>query len=134
MKKTFIIGGIIGASLLLTAGGCDGPSAAEKASENASTAADNFEVQRKIVGLNTRTDKYVFYVEGRCSIERSNGDLIVMCKQGENKFKKHMVGGATDVVWVATQLEDIDVSVYKTRVILKPEGLIPEVELSVGVQ
>lgn len=133
-KKTFAIGGVIVASLLLTAGGCDGPSQAEKASQNTSTAADNFEVQRKIVGINTRTDKYLFYVEGRCSIDRSNGDLIVTCKQGPNDFKKHYIGGATDVAWVATQMEGIDVSVYKTRVILKPEGIIPEVELSVGVQ
>lgn len=133
-KKTFAIGGVIAASLLLTAGGCDGPSQADKASENTSTAADNFEVQRKIVGINTRTDKYLFYVEGRCSIDRNNGDLIVTCKQGPDQYMKHYIGGATDVAWVATQLAPIDVSVYKTRVILKPEGLIPEVELSVGVQ
>ena len=120
--------------LTLTAGGCDGPSQAQKASENLSTAADNFEVTRKIVGINTRTDKYLFFVEGRCSIEDQNGRLIVTCKHGENDYRKHFVGSATDVVTVATQLDAVDVSVYKTRIILKPEGLIPEVELSTGVQ
>lgn len=121
--------------LTLTAAGCDN-SQAENASKNASTAADNFEVQRKIVGINTRNMEYVFFVEGRCSIERSN-DLVVMCKHGENDYRKHYLGlpqGASDVIWVATQLEGIDVSVYKTRIILKPEGIIPEVELSTGVQ
>lgn len=110
--------------------------AAQKVSENISTAADNFEVQRKIVGINTRNMEYVFYVEGRCSIERQT-DLLVTCKHGDNDYRKHYLGlpqGASDVVWVSTQLKGIDASVYKTRIILKPEGIIPEVELSTGVQ
>lgn len=106
---------------------------AEVAGENLSTAADNFEVQRTIVGINTRTDKYLFYVEGRCSIERA-GDLIVTCKHGENDYRKHYVGQATDVAWVATQQGGIDVSVYHTRIIIKPESLLPDLELSLGKQ
>jgi len=112
--------------------GCS--SDAQTASKNVSTAADNFEVQRRIVGINTRTDKYIFYVEGRCSIERNSGDLIVTCKQGPNDYRKHYIGGATDVAWVSTQMEGIDVSVYHTRVIVKPEGIIPDIELSGGKQ
>lgn len=129
MKRSTKITTIITAltlGLLTTAAGCD--SAAQTASQNTSTAADNFEVQRKIVGINTRTDKFLFYVEGRCSIERQ-GDLIVLCKHGENDFRKHYIGQATDVAWVATQMEGIDVSEYQTRVILKPEGIIPDLEL-----
>ncbi|AMM44428.1 hypothetical protein MUDCAT_61 [Arthrobacter phage Mudcat] len=137
MKKLWL--GVAAIALVIgtTAAGCEGPSQSEVASKNSSTAADNFEVQRKIVGLNTKNMQYVFFVEGRCSIERSEGDLITMCKHGENDFRKHYLGlpaGATDVIWTATQQESIDVSVYKTRVILKPEGLIPEIELSMGVQ
>mgnify|MGYP003574932758 CR=1 FL=1 len=131
-KQLAAVAVIIGVTFGLAA--CD--SQAKKASDNISVAADNFEVQRKIVGLNTRNMEYVFFVEGRCSIERA-GDLLVTCKHGENDYRKHMLGlpgGATDVVWVNTQMAGIDVSVYKTRIILKPEGIIPEVELSTGVQ
>lgn len=117
------------AALLLT--GCT--SDAAKVSENISTAADNFEAQRKIVGVNTRTDKYLFYVEGRCSIERQ-GDLIVICKHGENDYRKHIVGQATDVAWVVTQEAGMDASVYHTRIIVKPENLLPSLELSAGKQ
>lgn len=131
IKKLAIIGSALAGSILLSAAGCE--SDASKASENISTAADNFEVQRKIVGVNTRTDKYLFYVEGRCSIERQ-GDLIVTCKHGPNDYRKHMVGQATDVAWVSTQEEGIDVSVYHTRIILKPENLLPGLELSAGKQ
>lgn len=130
-QKTTAIAAVILAAFLTTAAGCE--SDASKASENISTAADNFEVQRKIVGVNTRTDKYLFYVEGRCSIERQ-GDLIVTCKHGPNDYRKHMVGQATDVAWVSTQEEGIDVSVYHTRIIFKPENLLPSLELSAGKQ
>lgn len=106
---------------------------AQKASENISTAADNFEAQRKIVGVNTRTDKYLFYVEGRCSIERQ-GDLIVVCKHGENDYRKHILGQATDAAWIVTQEAPMDVSVYHTRIIVKPENLLPSLELSTGKQ
>ncbi|WNM64563.1 hypothetical protein SEA_MIDNIGHTRAIN_76 [Arthrobacter phage MidnightRain] len=131
MKRTIAIAAVLTAGLLSTAAACD--SDAKKASENTSTAADNFEVQRKIVGVNTRTDKYLFYVEGRCSIERE-GDLVIICKHGENDYRKHYIGKANDVAWVVTQEKGIDVSVYHTRIIIKPENLLPSLELSAGKQ
>lgn len=130
MKRTTklaAVGAALTIGLLTTAAGCGEP-AAKMASQNLSTAADNFEVQRKIVGVNTRTDKYLFYVEGRCSIERS-GDLIVTCKQGDNDYRKHYIGQATDVAWVSTQMDGIAVSEYRTRVVINPEGIIPDLEL-----
>lgn len=130
-KTSLVLAGLLGATLLLTAAGCESDS--QVASKNVSTAADNFEVQRKIVGINTRTDNYLFYVEGRCSIERA-GDLIVICKHGPDDYRKHYLGSATDVAWVATQEAGIDVSVYHTRIILKPENLMPDLELSTGKQ
>ncbi len=128
-KSTAIVVTALATAALLT--GCT--SDAKTASDNLSKAADQFEVQRKIVGVNTRTGEYLFYVEGRCSIERQ-GDLIVTCKQGPNEYRKHYIGQATDVAWVSTQMEAIDVSVYHTRVVVKPEGLIPEIDLQGGKQ
>jgi hypothetical protein len=128
-KPAIIAATLVAAALALT--GCQ--SDAKKASDNISTAADNFEVQRKIVGVNTRTDKYLFYVEGRCSIERQ-GDLLVTCKHGPDDYRKHYVGQANDVAWVTTQEAGIDVSVYHTRIIIKPENLLPGLELSAGKQ
>jgi len=124
-RKPAIIA-VVALSSALALTGCE--SAASTASKNASTAADNFEVQRKIIGVNTRTDNYLFFVEGRCSIERA-GDLIVTCKHGENDYRKHYVGQATDVAWVSTQMDGIDVSEYHTRVVVKPQGIIPDIDL-----
>ncbi|SDH55013.1 hypothetical protein [Microbacterium sp. 77mftsu3.1] len=111
--------------------GCE--SDAAKVSENISTAADNFEVQRLIVGINGITDKVLFSVEGRCSITR-DGDLVVTCKHGENDYRKHIVGLSDNVTFISTQLEGIDASVYHTRIILKPENILPDFDLSTGKQ
>lgn len=116
----------IAGALLIGATACQ--SDAKTASDNLSKAADQFEVQRKIVGINTRTGDYLFYVEGRCSIERQD-DLLVTCKQGPSDFRKHYVGKATDVAWVSTQMDPVKVDVYRTRVVLKPEGIIPNIDL-----
>lgn len=115
------------AAALLT--GCE--SAASTASKNVSTEADNFQVQRKIVGLNTRTGEFAFYAEGRCSVERENGDLVALCKHSETDYRKHLLLEATDIFVSVTQLAPIDVSEYHTKVILKPQGLIPDIDLKV---
>jgi hypothetical protein len=128
-RKPVIVACALAAVTLLS--GCT--SDAKTASDNLSKAADQFEVQRKIVGINTRTGDYLFYVEGRCSIDRQ-GDLIVTCKQGENDYRKHFVGQATDVAWISEQLGPIDVSVYHTRIVIKPEGIIPDIDLQGGKQ
>ena len=105
--------------------------AAETASRNVSVAADNFEVQRLIVGVNGITDEVLFSVEGRCSITR-DGDLVVICKHGENDFRKHIIGLSDNVTFVSTQLEGIDVSQYHTRIILRPQTIVPDFDLAVS--
>ena len=134
MKKKLITSASILAVGALALTGCGGPSNAQRANENLSIAADNFEVQRHIVGVNGITDKYAFEVVGRCSVNDQGQQLEVTCKHGPNEYKKHMIGLSDNVFYVAEQLENVDVSVYHTRVIIKPETLIPELELQTGVQ
>lgn len=116
-------------AVLLSGTGCE--TDADVASRNLSTAAEQFEVQRLIVGVNGITDEVLFSVEGRCSIER-DGDLIVTCKHGPDDFRKHYVGLSDNVTFVATQLEGIDASVYHTRIILKPQNILPDFDLTTG--
>lgn len=119
----------IGVALAVTAGGC---SEASTASQNISTDADNFKIQRKIVGINTRTDKYLFYVEGKCSIERNDDALIALCKYGENDFRKQYMGKSTDTFWSSIQTVGVPADVYHTKIVLKPEGVIPDLELNLS--
>lgn len=130
-KKTIAAMSALAVGALALAG-CT--SNAEKANLNLSTAADNFEVQRHIVGINGITGSYEFEVVGRCSVNDQGHQLEVTCKHGANEYRKHMIGLSDNTFYVAEQLEAIDVSVYHTRVIIKPETLIPELELQTGVQ
>lgn len=132
MKKiTKVIGSVIVAGMVgMGLVACE--SGADKVNQNLSTAADNFEVQRHIVGINGITGKYEFEVVGRCSINDQGNQLEVMCKHAENDYRKHMVGLSDNTFYVAEQLDPINVSEYHTRIILKPQNLIPNVDLQIS--
>lgn len=126
--KRLIAAGLVALGALALAG-CT--SDADKASQNLSTAADNFEVQRMIVGINGITDEVLFSVEGRCAITR-DGDLVVTCKHGDDDVRKHYLGLSDNVTYVSTQMEGVDASVYRTRIVLKPQSILPDFDLSMG--
>ena len=117
---------------ILVVTGCT--SDADRASQNISTAADQFEVQRHIVGINGITDEVLFEVEGRCSIERREHDLMATCKHDDDDFRRHHIGISDNVTYVVTQMEGIDVDVYRTRIIIKPENIVPNFDLVTGEQ
>ena len=110
---------------------CEGD--AQVASKNLSRAADMFEIQRRIVFVNGITDKYVLVIEGRCSLGSgiSARSLTVTCKTGPDAYKKHFLGLSDNMTWFAEQLESKSVSVYHNRVVLKPQSIIPEIDLRV---
>jgi len=121
---------IIAACLLALAAVAGCSSDADVASHNISKAADNFEINRRIVFYNGITGAYILSVEGRCSLGNfdSAGQLSVTCKTGPNAFKKHFLGLSDNVTYFAEQLEGADVSVYHYRVIFKPQTIIPDVD------
>lgn len=125
--RRIIIGLMAVAAIAVT--GCT-QSNADTASKNLSTAAEQFEVQRKIVGINGITDKVEFEVEGRCSIEiPGNRTLEVICKHGPNDLRKHYVGLSDNMFFISTQLEGLKVDEFRTRVILKPQSIVPDYDL-----
>ena len=130
------VAGVLAIPALLT--GCQ--SDADKAGYNMSQEAEQFNVQREIIGTNTRSGEFLFHYVGRCSLESGTGDssmpgyLQIMCKHGENDYRKHYEKEATDLHIHTTQLEPIDVSVYHTKILVKPENLIPEFDLETGEQ
>lgn len=127
-KFLFAAGLLTGAAVILT--GCASDSTI--ADENIKTAAEQFEVQRTIIGINGITGKTIFFAEGRCSFEDYEGRFDLICRYGPDEYRKHVfILGDQDSVTV-TQEESIDVSVYHTRIIIKPENLLPEFDLEVG--
>lgn len=105
---------------------------ADKTSKNLSKAAEQFEVQRRIVGINGITDKVLFEVEGRCSIETPTDLLEVVCKHGPNDYRKHFVGLSDNVTFITVQMQGVDANAYRTRIILKPENILPDFDLVTG--
>ena len=106
-------------------------SEADVASRNLSTAADNFEIQRRIVFYNGITDSYMLEVTGLCSINPDgvDGQLEVTCKTGPETFRKHFLGLSDNVTYFAEQIEDGAVSEDQYRVIFRPEVIVPDPEL-----
>ena len=124
MKK--ILAAVAGLTMLVTLTGCDDD--AYIASENLSKAADNFEIPRRIVFVNGITDEYLLEISGRCSIADQGNQLEVVCKEGENAFKKHFLGLSDNVFYVVEQLENADVSVNHYRVTFKPQSIVPDID------
>lgn len=109
---------------------------ADVASDNLSKQAEQFKVARRIIGVNGITDKVEFEVVGRCSLEMGDsmsGVLDVICKEeGKHKYSKHYVRMSDNMFFISTQLEGIDVSTVHTKIILKPQRIIPDLDLVTG--
>lgn len=109
--------------------GCQ--SDADVASRNVSKAADNFEINRRIVFYNGITDTYMLTIEGYCSLGNydKQGQLSVTCKTGPREYKKHFLGLSHNVTYVAEQVDSSSASVNHYRVFFRPSTIIPDVDL-----
>lgn len=127
MKKRYIAGALVGVSAAvfgLSACATD----ADVVSENLSKAADNFEVNRRIVMFNGITDQYLLSVEGACSINDDGNQLEVVCKVGPGQYKKHFLGLSDNVSYFVEQGEPIKTSANHYRVTFKPQSIVPDVD------
>lgn len=121
---------LFAAFLVLTScGGTD----ASVASRNLSQAADQFEITRRVVFYNGISGEYILTIEGRCSILDQGNQLELTCMTGPESFKKHFLGLSDNVTYFAEQLEGEDVSLYRYRVIFKPETIIPDIDLETSL-
>lgn len=111
-----------------------GNQSADVASENLSTAADNFELERRVIFYNGITDTYMLEIEGRCSLGNFDGpgQLTVTCKVGGDQYKKHFLGLSDNVTYFVEQLGSADVSEYHYRVRFRPQTILPDVEVDLG--
>lgn len=128
MKKSLVgivVAMIVAALALPACGGTD----ADVASHNLSQAAEQFEVERRVVFVNGITDKYILSVEGLCSIEDRAIKLEVTCKLGDGEFVKHYLGRSDNVTYFVEQLRPENVSTSHYRVIFKPSVIVPDVDI-----
>lgn len=129
MKKIALI-----LTLLCVAIGLSACTDADIASTNLSKAADNFEIDRRIVFYNGFTDSYMLTIEGRCALGNSDDrskQLTVTCKTGDEAYKKHFLGLSDNVTYFVEQLEPVSVSAYHYRVTFKPQAILPEIDMRI---
>lgn len=119
-------------SALLAISGCSTDAAV--ASRNLSIAADNFQIERRIVFIDTWTDTYLLSITGLCSIKSASettetDGVAVTCKIGANEYKKHYLGLSGNVTYFSEQLATAQVGVYRYKVVFKPTSIIPDIDM-----
>lgn len=128
MKRTVLV--VAAAAALVAIGGC---SAADVASQNISTEADQFRVTRRIVAINLITDKYLFVATGKCSIGNADaaGEISITCKVGVNpdRFQKHYVryAAGSNLAMTVEQIDSSAVDDYHYEFLFRPETIIPTI-------
>lgn len=127
MNKFAIFGSICLAAVAIAA--CE--KQADVAARNISAAADNFEVDRRVVFYNGITGQYILTIEGRCALGNSDTAqrMSVTCKTGPNSFRRHFLGLSDNVTFFAEQLDAVDVSTYRYRVRFNPLAAVPDVRM-----
>ncbi|HDV8348783.1 TPA: hypothetical protein RKT01_000519 [Burkholderia vietnamiensis] len=126
--RRLIVAALVG-SIAVTAGCSD----ADVASNNLSTAADNFQINRRIVFYNGFTGEYMLTIEGLCSKDNSSTDtkLAIICKTGPNEYKnkKHFLGLSNNVTYFIEQLDPAPASTYHYKVVFKPSVIVPDISV-----
>lgn len=126
--KTFFVLLIAALSVGLTLSACND---ADVASRNLSEAADEFEVNRRVIFYNGITGDYMLSIEGYCSLgnDRTKSELSITCKVGPGSYKKHFLGLSDNVTYFVEQIEPAAASTKNYKVIFKPSVIIPDVDL-----
>lgn len=119
---------ILAAAALLTLTACVDD--AQIATENLKKAADNFEVNRRVVFYNGITDSYILTVEGMCSMDLNSAGTAfnVICKVGPKEYKRHTLVLSSNTSAFVEQLDAATVSAYHYRVTFKPQSLISDID------
>lgn len=109
--------------------GCS--SDADVASRNLSRAADNFDVNRRVVFYNGITGEYVLSIEGLCSKGNDDGarKMTITCKTGTGQYKKHYLGLSDNVTYIMEQLEPLPVGTSHYVVNFKPSAILSDIRL-----
>jgi len=90
---------------------------ADTVTYNIKKEADNFNVRRKVVAINTRTNDPLFTVEGNLSISvDGDGDLNVTIQTGEEEYKLFYAHLSDTVTYTCVQMDAIEANPYQYEI------------------
>lgn len=121
-KKIFlIIMFLILCALMLT--GC---TQVNRVSNNIRQQADNFNITRRIVVINARTDKPIFELTGNFSLQNNyNDELEIIVEIGNGVYKKHFVYLNDWTMYVVEDVSGAFVDKYHYEINYLPEMIQP---------
>lgn len=107
--------------IILCLAGC---TEADRVSKNVSNEADNFNVFRRVVVINARSDELIMELDGYLSIHVDNNErqLEVTCRTGKETYKKHFIGLNEWTVYTVEDLSGAVVDPYHYEIRYLPEG------------
>ena len=125
MKKV-LISLLVGISVIGMVGmvGC---TEADTVSTNISKEADNFNVTRRLVVINGRTDTIIFSLVGNFSltVDQEENQLEVIAEVRDGVYRKHFIGLSDEIQYFVEDVGDNEVSKYRYEVEFMPEKVIP---------
>ena len=120
MTKRFI-SLILAVAMAVSLSGCR---ESDRVAYNVSKEADSFNVTRKLTVLNVRSDKILLEMTGTFSIAtNAANELTVICKVGEDKYKKHFVSLNEWTVYTVEDISGADVDPYLYEINFYPQML-----------
>lgn len=107
--------------------GMVGCTEADTVSTNISKEADNFNVTRRLVVINGRTDTIIFSLVGNFSItvDQEDNQLEVIAEVRDGVYRKHFIGLSDEIQYFVEDVGDNEVSKYRYEVEFMPEKVIP---------
>ncbi len=96
---------------------------------NVQKEANYFNVARRIVVINARTDKPIFELKGYFAISNNeNSELIVTCEIDKEKYQVHYIYLNEWTLYVIEDLNGTAVDKYHYEIWYMPEAIIPSIK------
>ena len=127
MKKLFkMIAPMLAVCIMAISTGC---TQNEVVAHNIRKEADFFNVARRIVVVNIRTDKPIFELKGYFALSNNGtNELVVTCETGQNQYQMHYVYLNDWTMYVVEQLDSSTVDKYHYEIWYMPEAIIPTIK------
>ena len=112
---------MIAGAILLT--GC---TEVNRVSHNIGQQADNFNITRRIVVMNARTDTVMFELIGNFSLQNNmSNELEIICEVADNVYNKHFIYLNDYTLYVVEDVSGAYVDKYHYEVNYIPEMIVP---------